>query len=279
MLDLALDINASGIIAGSTDDRPALLLAENSVVYLEDVTLSGYVLAINNADQLGDFQAVGYTESPGLDFTPTFWNVNVDGRVRSSKPLVDIGGSPFYVSDISDSGLMGGRVILKNESIPAIAMFTEVGLLASLRPNPNPADITSIGDAQVSDDGDLLGDGYEYVGPAGHSRAVIWPTSGGVVDLSAETGYTSTQGNGIATVSGAMQAVGRAEKDGRGAFAYLFADGTFSNLETMSLGDQPWKLDRAEGINSAGMICGVGTIGNKRNRQVHGFLLIPTFDE
>jgi hypothetical protein len=154
-------------------------------------------------------------------------------------------------------------------------MLTESGVETFLRPNPNPVEITSIWDLQVSDDGDLLGDGFEYVGPAGLSRAVIWPADGGVIDLSAETGYSSTQGNGIASVGGVMQAVGRAEKDGRGAFAYLYTGGTFSNLATMSQGDQPWSFDRAEGINRSGMICGVGNVGNKRNRQVHGFLLIP----
>ena len=159
-----------------------VLLPNNQPVYLEGDTVSGVVLAINNPDAADDFQAVGYIDSADAGVTRMLWDVNLDGTVWSATTLTLTDGSPFYGADISDSGLIGGRVIVNNESIAAIAMFTEAGLEASLRFNPNPGEIASIWDVQVDEEGDLVGEGYEPVGPAGHSRAIIWPAGGGVVE-------------------------------------------------------------------------------------------------
>jgi hypothetical protein len=71
-----------------------------------------------------------------------------------------------------------------------------------------------------------------------------------------------------------MQAVGRAENEA-GSLAYLYTNGQFTNLELLSKGDQPWTFDRAEGLNRAGMICGVGAVGRPKSRQTHAFLLLP----
>jgi hypothetical protein len=202
------------------------------------------------------------------------WNVCVDGTVSSSTILFDLDGYVFYPTDVVDSGAMAGRLTIDGESVPALATFVPEGLQTWVRPNPNPEEITSIHEIQLDDAGNALGEGYQPAPFGVYPRAVIWPVDGPAIDLTAETGRTTT-GAGIALVNGVMQVVGRAEKDKAGAIAYLYTNGQFDNLGAMSKGEQLWALDRAEGINRAGMICGVGNVGTKKNRQTHGFLLLP----
>ena len=273
LIEDPIDINSAGIIAGNTGGRPMLLLADNDVIYLEDATLVGWVSATSNPDDSGIFQVVGAVGELG-NRLPTLWEVAVDGTVVSSTVLTDVEGRLFYATDVVDSGAMAGRLMVDGEPVPALAMFGTEGLETWLRLNPNPDEIVYIHAVQLDDIGNLLGDGTQVDGSSTYPRAVIWPLDGAAIDLTAETGRTTT-GAGIATVGGAMQVVGRAEKFGAGAIAYLYTNGQFSDLETMSKGDDLWALDRAEGINRAGMICGVGNVGRRKNRQTHGFLLVP----
>lgn len=165
-------------------------------------------------------------------------------------------------------------MVVDGERILAVGSYWNGPLEIFLRANPNSAEIDGFWSAQIDGAGNLLGFAYELVELGSLSRTVIWPASGGAIDLGTETGISSTEGNGIALVDGVMQVVGRAEDDGRGTRAYLFTNGKLSDLGPMSSGDQKWWFDRAEGVNTAGMICGVGKVGSRRNRQLHGFLLI-----
>lgn len=56
-------------------------------------------------------------------------------------------GLQLVADDISDSGLMAGRLFaVDGLQIPAVAMFTNQGLEAAVLANPNPAEISPIGD-------------------------------------------------------------------------------------------------------------------------------------
>ena len=243
LIEDPVDINSAGIVAGNTDGRPMLLLGNNVAVYLEAASVVGWVSALNNPDDSGVFQVVGAAGVLG-NRLPTLWDVSVDGTVLSSVVLSDLNGNQFYATDIVDSGAMAGRLTVDGESVPALGMFVLEGLQTWQRPNPNPDEITYIHAVQLDDAGNLLGDGTQTAGLGTYPRAVIWPAQGDAIDLTAETGRTTT-GAGIATVAGVMQVVGRAEKDGAGAIAYLYTNGQFTNLAILSKGDQRWELDLA----------------------------------
>ena len=279
MIEIPTDINAAGIISGVKSDSPALLLHDNQIVYVEDETSYGRVTAINNPDEFGNFQAVGHTYSlETFAKTPKLWNVNVDGTVLSSTTLIETNGFRFFATDISDAKTLAGLVVTDGESdgVPAIAVFTAQGLEASLRPNPNPDEITRIEFVQVDDGGNVLGDGRQRVDQLRtYSHAVIWPADGGAFDLSSEFGYTTTA-SGIAMVDNKMQVVGRADRDAKGPFAYLYTGGRLKNLGTLSKGDETWTLNAAGDVNRIGMICADGNVGSPRNYQVHGCVLVPS---
>jgi probable HAF family extracellular repeat protein len=171
-------------------------------------------------------------------------------------------------------------VVEAGNQVATIGKFVNNRLQLTSLPNPNPAEIEGYWDFQIDEANDVLGFGYQEVILDGWlsatlSRAVIWPAAGGAIDLGAQTGIASTEGNGIASVNGVMQVVGRAEDDGRSAFAYRYTNGKLQDLNTLAAGDQPWNLAHGEGVNRSGMICGFGKVGGRRTGQWHGFLLIP----
>jgi probable HAF family extracellular repeat protein len=266
-IDVAHDINSAGIIAGQRDGRPVLLLADGTAVFLADASVFGAVMGMNNPDADGVFQAVGYADIG----RPVIWDVDVNGNVLAETLLEDAGGQRLMALDISDSLLLGGSV----PGSPAVGAFDgdgqlQIGLLSF------PAGVDGSYGYQIDDAGNLLAFGYQSASGGGYyPRAVIWPTGGGVIDLTAQTGVVNTEGNGIALVDGAVQVVGRAHNSRGQAFAYLFTGGSLVDLGPLSQGSRAWTLQRAEGVNTSGMICGQGRIGSKKNFQTHGYVLIP----
>jgi probable HAF family extracellular repeat protein len=268
-INVANDINSGGIIAGQLGNRPVLLLTNGTPVFLGDASVSGSVRGLNNPDANGVFQAVGYVSTPAL--TGMIWDVAVDGSILSEIELEDTNGSMLLADDVSDSLLLGGHV----RSTPAVGAFDFDGQL-QIDWLPIPPGIDGVWDKQVDDGGNVLGFGYQWGENFGYyARAAIWPSDGGAINLTALTGVADTEGNGIALVNGTMHVVGRAHNIRGDAFAYLYSNGSLSDLGPLSQGDQSWTLQRAEGVNSSGMICGQGRVGTKRNVQIHGFLLRP----
>ncbi len=269
-LDQRSDINSAGVIAGTKDGQPALRLASGQTVYLESD--GGIVTGLNNPDGANTFQAVGHIYSE-VGARSVLWDVSLDGTVVSRQPLLDADGNRFFASDINDLEIMAGY--LESANVPAVGAFDGNGQIqVTLLDNPNPVTIDSFYDFQIDDGVSLLGFGYQ-TGPTGgyYGRAVIWPGSGEALDLTAETGLFSTEGNGIALVDGTTQVVGAAN-DSRDWFAYLYTNGSLTELQSVASGDQSWTLTFARDVNTSGMICGDGRVGRKRNFQDHAFVLL-----
>jgi hypothetical protein len=263
------DINSAGIITTERDFRPMLLLPDGTAVFLADESVSGRLNGLNNPDANGVFQVVGYVHDPF--FTPLIWDVDLNGTILSEAVLHDANGLMLSAGDISDSIFLGGSV----QATPAVGAFDgdgqlQIGLLSF------PAGVDGSYGYQIDDGGNLLAFGYQSASGGGYyPRAVIWPTGGGVIDLTAQTGVANTEGKGIALVDGAMQVVGRAHNSRGEAFAYLSTGGSLVDLNPLSQGSQSWTLQTAGGVNTSGMICGQGRVGSKKNFQSHGYVLIP----
>ena len=276
-IDTINDVNSARIVCGMVDERPALLLADNSVVLLAAVGETGRVMGINNPNQLGVFQAVGYVQDLQGEYHGRLWDLTLDGTLLETTTLTAPAGESFYARDINDSVEMAGVVAVEGgNGLPATGAFDSNGVLQiTLLTNPGPTEIAGFQGLQIDADGNSLGFGYQLVSYYSYSRAVIWPIGGDAIDISGETNIATTEGNGIASVNGVMQVVGRAEDGGRGAFAYLYKSGQLQDLNPLSKGEQRWTLAHGEGVNSTGMICGFGLVGGRRDSQKHGFLLIP----
>lgn len=78
-------------------------------------------------------------------------------------------------------------------------------------------------------------------------------------------------------INGLGQAVGYAATAGNATSAAFLADlsGPMQNLNDLIPGDSGWVLGEARGINDAGQIVGVGTVGGLS----HAFLLTPAAPE
>ena len=258
-----------------------MLLPDGTGVFPAELSVTGNLLGINDPDSSGVFQVVGIVDLPGPDgiIRPVgmVWSVDVAGNILSGDELSDAENRSLFPYDISNSLFVGASLVSWPSPSPALGAFDDEGaLLIDLL--PIPPGIDGVFGYQVDDAGNLLGFGYK-LSPSGigyYARAVIWPTDGSVIDLTAQTGVADTEGNGIAFVNGTMQVVGRGHNNIGDAFAYLYADGSITDLNRVSRGDRSWILQFGEGVNTAGMICGQGRVGAKRgNFDFHGFLLIP----
>ncbi len=265
--DNGLEVNSAGIISGwrPGDYAPVLLMPNRQLVTLPGATDPR--IRINNPDEFGIFQAV----SGGL-----LWDVSVDGSVLGSTVLVDALGTPFFATDINDAGQMAGIVIQGASAVPAIGAFVEGELFIMTLVNPNPEVIVGFSDMEISGAGDVLGEGADPSGTNGgvYPRSVIWLADGGTVDLGVELNSRHADGKGIAAVNGAVQCVGKYFR--RELIAFVYGGGTYQDLQQVSEGERNWlEIFHAGGINSAGMICGSGKVGRRRDYELQGCLLIP----
>lgn len=274
----AYDVNSAGVIAAKLDGRPVLLLSDFTRIELAGGTNTGYVHGLSNPNTAGVFRVVGSVETEASEPRTVVWNVASNGTILSERELRSADGLPFHAQDVNDSGVMAGIQVVDGIPVAARGILDGMGnLQLTFLANPDPSEIVGYWGMQIDSAGNVLGFGYQNSPNwpyATWSRAVIWPAAGPVVDLGTKSGITSTEGNGIATVNGVMQVIGRAEDDGRAAFAYRYMDGKLQDLNTLASGDQPWSLQIGGGVNRAGVICGQGRVGRK-SVQWHGFLLWP----
>ncbi len=266
-----LDVNSAGVICGGTntqDKSPAVLFPDGTFVVLQAAYSS---VRLNNPDEHGTFQVVG-----GL----VMWDIASDGTILATTPLVDASGTQLHAYDVNDFEEIAGFIYVDNdtsqEQIPAMGSFVGGQLQISTRINPSPDVIIGFSDIQIDNGGNLLGFGVQPAPLGFYPRAVVWPASGGSIDLVKEFPNLNTaHGNGIATVDGVLQVVGDAHANS-GTFPYFYANAELSDLNGLSKGDEPWEIQGADGINHAGMICGHGRVGRRGNYRAEACLLVPT---
>ena len=267
-----LDVNSAGVICGGTntdygDRSPAVLLPDGTFIELPGPYTA---VRLSNPDEHDIFQVVG---------RHVMWDIAADGTILGSTSLTDANGTQLNAFDVNDNGEIAGVVRVSNgpsmEEFPAVGRFVDGELQISLLVNPSPEVIIGFADMRIDNSGNLLGFGVEPGTIGFYPRAVVWPDSGGSIDLVTEFSALSTaHGNGIATVDSVMQVVGRAHANS-GGFPYIYTQGELTDLNRLSEGDEPWDIEAVYDINHAGIICGYGKVGRRRNYRAEACLLVP----
>ena len=280
------DVNAAGIVGGILNglpaNRPALWHPNFGVLdLLESPDGGGWVAALNDPDEKGEFQAVGFAETltpPGSSAVQaTLWTVTADGEIVSSELIGDGTGADIQLYDINNSGEITGVEYVDGRHAPFVAWFDATDTLqVEYLPNPDPA-IVYFRDLQIDDAGNVVGRGAipQAGGPGEYPRAVVWPAMGPAVSLSTLTGGAGTMGNGVATVGGVMQVAGSAFRSSSSWYATLYSSGKLTDLTKVAKGTEVWSLYEGHGVNGAGLICGRGRVGPSRSVQHHSYVLIP----
>jgi hypothetical protein len=130
-------------------------------------------------------------------------------------------------------------------------------------------------DAHINDNGDVMVEAGEPLssGQIGvYRRTFIWPTTGGMLNLSDLNGGSPVAGMDMASVGGQLQIVGEAYSS-KGWYGFLYRDGQLQNLSQL-VSSSGWNLWGGRGISNDGHIVGEGRLTVKRSTQFHGFLLL-----
>ncbi|HEX5247860.1 MAG TPA: HYR domain-containing protein [Gaiellaceae bacterium] len=122
----------------------------------------------------------------------------------------------------------------------------------------------------INASGDVVG--YSSPDNTTNSHAFLWRLGGGMIDLGA-LGYNrgSSSESRAYGVNDADQVVGQSYGFDFREHAFLWQDGTMTNLDTLLPAGSGWQLQRASAINDAGQIVGFGLLNGRR----HGYLLTP----
>ncbi len=272
------DVNAAGVVGGSVNDRPAILVPDVGVVILPTINNGlGQVVALNDPDADGAFDVLGFQQASGPGNVETLWTIASDGTVLSVQLLVNEQVPTLHLYDVNNAGIMAGVSWQDGFAVPLLAWIDEQSALQiEYLPNPDPDAIRYFRNMQLDDTANVLGYGAEPAPDLGeYPRAVVWPLDGQVLSLSTLIGGNTTSGNGIATVNGAMQVVGAGFANATGRYALLYTSGKVTDLNRVSKGSQSWSLWMADGVNTAGWICGRGRVKVGRSSEDHGYVLIP----
>ena len=245
----AFAINNAGQIAGHSWDLIYRAFLDDNGVKIDISSLLTYA-EVRDLNEHGD--VVGFTTS-GKAF------VYSDGAATEIHP--DIGGVYSWAYAINNSGQIVGS--WENASGDVFAFVYSDG---------TKTDLGGLGGDHVAldinDDGDAVG----YATVSGDQHPILWPASGGGQDLGLLSGGFFGRARAI---NNAGQIVGWSEISGGTHHAFLYENGTMTDLNDLLPPGSTWELKEAEDINEVGQIVGVGTIGGNSR----GFLMTPDTDE
>ncbi len=207
----------------------------------------GEARAVNNAGVIAGTVSVGGTKA-------AIWN----GSATASLP--ESMYSEGYA--ISNSGLVTGRSFdMAAMALVAFRWSTSAGTVTPLASLGGP---TSEGHG-INDAGDVVGD--SMMKGTSNELAVLWPASGGIVELGSLGGTESSARD----INNHGQVVGYAQNASGEYRAFLWEGSGMVDLNTLLPAESGWVLLSANAINDAGQITGEGIYQNDRR----AFLLTP----
>ena len=257
---VASGINDSGQVVGTSDDfGPFRAFLWDTVNGMRDLrTLLDYTSSeasgINNSGQV-----VGVAFGGGINSPHAFlWDV-VNG-------MQDLGTLPGYTSSsaygINNSAQVVGESYTSVSASGHAFLWDAVNGMQDLGTLPGDGVSRAFG---INDSGQVVGDSLtDFFGP---HHAFLWDAVNGMQDLGTLPGGNSSEAFGI---NNNGQVVGLAST-GSAFHAFLWQNGTLSDLNDLIPPGSGWTLASAGAINSAGQIVGYGTV----NGQTHAYLLTP----
>jgi probable HAF family extracellular repeat protein len=264
-------VNDVGMAVGySTIDDPVwtthavVFMPDGSVVDLG--TLGGdfsHADAINNPDDNGVARVVGLAETPDGASHGAYWEVDILGNVLGPIDLA-ISGDFSPKGDINNLGLMAGT----SEGIAALAFFNADGILQTIQLGTLGGSFSRAD--SVDDFGNAAGTSETA---AGEFHAFLRQGGDGMTDLGTLGGPVSGA-SGVNVINGSVQVVGNSEIANLVGHAFLWENGTMTDLNGLIPGKPKWLLQQAHAVNEAGQITGVGVVGGRRGEE-HGYLLTP----
>jgi probable HAF family extracellular repeat protein len=219
---------------------------------------------------IGAFQDYSDPEDPGsLIAFSGIWQLNLNGTISGPISL-----GTFYPRHINNFGVMAGRC----PGWPAIAWFDEDGTLLIERLDSSPqffgADVNALNDYPITDARlTVVGKyGRDENGESAPGRGYAWRPR----DADNPTTLLETLGGVGSSAQGVNRSgeiVGWSDTKKHGQQAFIFKDGTMSNLNSMAdVGNATLKF--ALDINDDGDIVGFMGIPRPISEQ-RGFLLRP----
>jgi len=161
------DINDAGVMAGTTNEDVAAILANGQTTALLNDGRYSTATAINNHGV-----AVGYATNRGLLSYRAVMYSN-----GTATDLGTLGGREAFATDINDAGVIVGRSNFSETSFGMHAFIYQNGVMTDLGA---PAGATSSNALMIADDGSVLGTGYM---PNGTAKGFLY-RDGVTTDLS-----------------------------------------------------------------------------------------------
>jgi probable HAF family extracellular repeat protein len=290
---IALAVNASGVVAGTTagDPRLAFLTRSGSGAQLlpglpESVNEDAVAFAVHAEGWAVGSSTVNFSQlpvtfqsgaavrlSPGVSMGEAR-AVNASGAIagwiadNGFKAVVWDGDAVAVVPGtiyaqafaINDAGVLTGTYF--NEADVTLRAFRWSSDSAAVM-LPSLGGATSEGNG-INDDGDVVGDSLRVA----DEIAVLWPAGGGLVELGTFGGPASSARD----INNHRQIVGYALDADLHPHAFISqAGGTLVDLNTLLPAGSGWVLLSANAINDAGQIAGEGLF----NGEPRAFLLTP----
>jgi len=258
----AYGINDTGQVVGyatmAGDEDARAFLSSNGVM-TNLGTLGGSYSVASGINDSG--QVVGHSAVAGGQFHAFLYSNGV------MADLGTLGGSTSYATGINDSGQVVGSATAAGGY--SHAFLSSNGVMADLG-TPSGFFNFSHGVA-VNNLGQVVGDvGYAgylfYAFTLNHSMFVY--SSGMTTQLRTKLGSVGFS----SSLNDSGHIVGSARQRDYTYRAFLYANGTFTDLNDLLPPDSGWILEDATDINSSGAIAGNGTI----NGETRAFLLTPT---
>jgi probable HAF family extracellular repeat protein len=262
----ATGINDSGQVVGasSTPSGAAHAFLWDATNGMQDLgTLPGDYSS--EADGINDSgQVVGYSQAAGGPCHAFLWDAS-----NGMQDLGTLGGTVSRAYGINDSGQVVGYSQAAGGPLHAFLWDAANGMqdLGTL-----PGDYSSEAYG-INDSGQVAGQSY-VPGESGPFHAFLWDATNGMQDLGALPGSIGSSASGINDSGQVVGGSGFYDPITEGYYsrAFLWQNGTITDLTSLLPPDTGWTLSGSNAINNAGQIVGAG---QQYDNPDHGYLLSP----